>query len=201
MVLLQVSNAVPATRIVVVDDLSTIIETFTKSNVVGFALDAASIPVTYERRESVWVVLDWNLGGANPQQVVRHIQKEVPNPNAPIFPAHMEPAAIRAALEAGAQGIVEKSDPSNKLNPAIRRLAPGLPGIQLHRRAQTVRPMRAHRKDLRPSCPIRCVALGPPPELRACVTSAPTAPVRFSGPRFQVPLQPPNRTHPAKGAK
>ena len=175
MVYFPSSNAAPATRIVIVDDhaaiiemMTAMIEALTKSKVVGFALEAASAPEICERLKPDIVVLDWVLGGANTQSLVLHLRKAVPNTKVLIFSGHMEPAAIRAALEAGAHGIVEKMDPFNELNAAMEAVASGQcyfsPDVSrqikdiVRGRAEQPKPSAALSR--REAMVLRCLALG-----------------------------------------
>jgi DNA-binding NarL/FixJ family response regulator len=170
------ANKVPTmTKIVIVDDhasiiemMTAMIEALTKNKVVGIALDAANASETCERANPDVVVLDWILSGTNTQGVLLRLKKICPKAKVIIFSGHMHPTAIRVALEAGAQGIVEKMAPFHELHAAIEAVTSGRsyfsPNVSrqikeiVRRRPEQPTPVAALSK--REATVLRCLALG-----------------------------------------
>lgn len=128
----SVSSKVIRYRVVVIDDhtailemMVPIIESLAGFKVVGQLADADEA-VTFCRREQPdLIIVDWIMPRVSGPALLQDLRRACPRAHTMVFSGNLWPAAIRAALAAGAIGVVDKMAVLEVFRAAIRKVAAG----------------------------------------------------------------------------
>ena len=88
--------------------------------IVGEAADATSVLQTVAQKQPDLVLLDWELPGLLPEQLLRLLWYE--RPSLKIIAMSSRPEAEQAALTAGAHAFLSKSEPPDQVLAIIQSL-------------------------------------------------------------------------------
>ena len=126
------ASSAPRTRVLVVDDhrvvatgLALALGADPALEVIGVTDSVAgAAAVAGDRRPDV-IVCDFHLADGTGADVARRVREPAPGPRVLVLSADMDDAAVRAAVEAGVAGYLEKTVDEQRLVEAVHRVAAG----------------------------------------------------------------------------